>query len=417
MKRYELYIGTKDRLVLSEFKDIESEYEKRIFKGKETYEIIKRLASSKLVDYSELRRGNDLILEYKNCVIYVSDYKEVLKKNGVGPLLKNIKDFEEIPALKINKNKKVKRKNKHTGKKVIATGLTVLMLYSVGNNLIKKVDDYLSIMMQSSYSTSLELKNDVVDLVENIVEPVEAKEQLVESIKVKKESIKPMNLNIMDNNTRIVLNYPDWSDTNKANITKSYYGDIFAKYARMYGIDPKLAIAIATQESGTGIHKSTMDPGGATGLMQIQNAVWVGNNVSAYNFETKKVETLKVTNSNIGDLEHNIKMGCMILQNAMEYMDHNILAGIQCYNMGCGNVNKILDAYSRYTGKSRTAILKDISDTGWMDFRKIINVGEQKYVEKVLSWMGENNTIKNVKRDGSLVSIDVGNQIESKKVY
>ena len=406
MRRFELYVGNNDRLVLSEFKDIESEYESRIFKGKETFEIIKRLASSKLVDFSELRRGNDLILEYKNYIVNVSDYKDVFRKNGLGPLLKNIKDFEEEPILSVNKNKKVKRKNKHTARKVVAAGLTVLMLYAVGNNLIKKEETMVS-NTNPAYSTQQEIEQDFVNFAQTIAKP----EQTI------KESTQTMDSSSKDNILSLTLNYPDWSKEPKANTVKAYYGDMISKYARMYGIDPKLAIAVATQETDTGIHRSTMDDGGATGLMQIQNDVWIGEYVTAYNFETKSMESVEVTNSNIGEVENNIKMGCMILQNAMEYMDHNILAGIQCYNMGYGNVNSILDAYSKYSGKSRNSILKDVNDIGWMDFRQIIKVGEPNYVEKVFSWMGEDNTVKNIKRDGTLVSITVGNQTESKKVY
>lgn len=398
MRRFELYVGNNDRLFLSEFKDIESEYESRIFKGKETYEIIRRLASSKLVDFSEIRRGNDLILEYKNYIINVSDYSDVFRKNGVGPLLKNIKDFEERPVLKSNKNKKVKRKNKHTGRKVVAAGLTILMLYAVGNNLIKKQDEVIDLTYKDSYTTQFELDDENTKLSVDL-----------------KQSLETIDLSVEDELTSITLNYPDWSNEQKVNTVKVNYGDMISKYAKMYGIDPNLAIAIATQESKYGIHTSKMDDGGATGLMQIQNDVWIGNYVTAYNFETKKVESLKVTNNNIGQVESNIKMGCMILQNAMEYMDHNILAGIQCYNMGYGNMNDILDAYSKYSGKSRRSILNNADDIGWMDFRNIKKVGEPNYVEKVFSWMGEDNTIKNVKRDGSLVSMKVGNQIESKK--
>lgn len=35
----------------------------------------------------------------------------------------------------------------------------------------------------------------------------------------------------------------------------------------MYGVDPALVLAVATQERG--IHSSVTDTGGATGLMQI----------------------------------------------------------------------------------------------------------------------------------------------------
>ena len=402
MRRFELYVGNNDRLVLSEFKDIEAEYESRIFKGKETFEIIKRLASSKLVDFSELRRGNDLILEYKNYIVNVSDYRDVFKKNGLGPLLKNIKDFEEKTILSVNKNKRVKRNNKHAGRKVVAAGLTILMLYAVGNNLIKKEEKFAEAFTLDTYSTVVEIN-----------EP----ETINLSKKIKLREAEKKTLSYDNEAVNISINYEDRSSANKAFITKSYYSDMITKYAKMYGVDPNLAIAIATQESKTGIHTTVTDPGGATGLMQIQNEVWIGENVSAYNFETKSMESFEVTLSKIQDVEYNIKIGCMILQNAMEYMNYNTLAGIQCYNMGYGNMSNILKAYSNNTGKSVDSILSDVSDTGWMEYRKIIPKGDPEYIEEVVSWMGDEVNIKNIKRDGSLVSITVGNQIENKKVY
>lgn len=402
MKKFELYLDNDERLVLSEFKTVDSEYESRIFRGRATYELIRRLASSKLVDFSKVRHGNDLILEYKNYAINISDYADVFRKKGISPLLKNIKDFEERPIIRENKNKKVKRKNKYVGRKIVATGLTLLIIGCCAQGLLNKANKP---DQQSTLDNNFETIINVDEKNNPKIIDIEKIEEISEKINIEPDIIS------------ITLEYPDWSKAPKANIVKAYYGDMISKYAKMYGIDPKLAIAVATQETDNGIHRSTIDPGGATGIMQIQNDVWLGNYVTAYNFETKKVESLKVTDSNIGELESNIKMGCMILQNAMEYMNHNILAGIQCYNMGSGNLDDILDAYSKYTGKSRKVILSDVTDTGWMEFRKIKNVGEQRYVEKVFSWMGEDNTIKNVKRDGTLVSINVGNQIESKKMY
>lgn len=408
MRRFELYLDN-NRVSLAVFRTIDSKYASKIFKGSEVYKIIRKLGIFKLVDMSVVNRGRDLILEYKNFVLNVNEYNDVLRKRGFAPLIRHIKEYEERKELKEHKGKKVKRNNKHTGKKIAAAGLTLVMLYSVTNNLLLK-DKTVSIeepKVVSSVDVVIEeVPFDIVTFV-NTEEESPVEEEIIE------ETVETL----VEETPKIILDYPDWSNSKKANITKSYYSDMISKYARMFGIDPKLAIAVATQESDTGIHTTTMDPGGATGLMQIQNNVWVGNSVSAYNFETGQVEVLKVTNNNIGDLECNIKMGCMILQNAMEYMDYNILAGIQCYNMGCGNVNDILNTYSRYTGKSREEILSNPMDTGWMDFRKIKTVGEPKYVEKVLSWMGEDNTIKNIKRDGTLVSINVGNQTEYKKVY
>ena len=102
MRRFELYVGNNDRLVLSEFKEVESEYESRIFKGKETYEIIRRLASSKLVDFSELRRGNDLILEYKNKIPVISekDRMEIIKSIKYVDEVVWQKNMDKVDAIK-----------------------------------------------------------------------------------------------------------------------------------------------------------------------------------------------------------------------------------------------------------------------------------------------------------------------------
>lgn len=411
MRRFELYLDNNNKLALAMFRTIDSKYESRIFRGQEIYKIIRKLASSKLVDMSVINRENDLILEYKNYVVNVNQYNDVFIRRGLYPLLRNIKEYEEKVSLQSKKVKKVKRKNKYQGKKIIATGLALVILYSIGSNLLNKHNSVVPVDTITVFDGDFNEEDEFLDLDNEI----DIEDEFVELSNT--EETDNVVLSTKEDILSITLDYPDWSDTKKANITRSYYSDMISKYARMYGIDPKLALAIATQESDTGIHTTKMDPGGATGLMQIQNDVWVGNNVSAYNFETGKVETLKVTNNNIGDLEYNIKIGCMILQNSMEYMDHNILAGIQCYNMGCGNVNDILDAYSKHTGKSKEIILNDPADTGWMEFRKIKTVGEPQYVEKVFSWMGEENTIKNVKRDGTLVCLTVANQEEYKKMY
>lgn len=68
-------------------------------------------------------------------------------------------------------------------------------------------------------------------------------------------------------------------------------------------------MAIATQEKG--IHSTEIDPGGGVGLMQMQYAVWVNQDVKAYNFDTSSWETFHVTDSNIRELDTNIKIACM----------------------------------------------------------------------------------------------------------
>lgn len=117
------------------------------------------------------------------------------------------------------------------------------------------------------------------------------------------------------------------------------------------------------------------------------------------------------------NVESNIRIGCMILQNSFQYMKYNALASIQCYNMGYGNMMKILKQYALDSNTTIDEVLSNIEDDGWLKYRELITQGDQQYVEHVLSWMGENINIKNVKTDGTLVSININNNYDSKKVY
>lgn len=309
--------------------------------------------------------------------------------------MRSLQKYDEQNKLKKVQKKKVKRKNKYAQRRIIAAGLTLVMLGVCVTNALKKENKQQVNTSSSSSETYSSDENEFIDL----NHPVQ--------IEIPKE----------EEMTFVYLDYEDRSDKEKAYITRAYYEGMITKYAKMYGIDPNLAIAVATQESKTGIHTTVTDPGGATGLMQIQNEVWIGENVTAYNFETKQDETINVTLNKIKDVEYNIKIGCMILQNSLEYMNYNTLAALQCYNMGYGNMNKILTKCSEETNKSIGEILSNVKDTKWMDYRKIIRVGDQQYVEKVLSWIGSEIEISNIKTDGSLISLNIANQKTENKIY
>ena len=391
MKRYELYVDNDNRLVVSEFKTTESLYESKILKGKETFELIKNLTSSKIIEVYE--EQNYITIQYKNHIINIDDCDAVFSKNGTGPILRSLQKYDEQNKLRKVKKKKVKRKNKYAQRRIIAAGLTLVMLGACAANALKKENKQ---QVNTSSSSSETYRSDEGEFTD-LNQPVQIETPVEEEI------------------SSVYLDYEDRSDKEKAYITRAYYEGMITKYAKMYGVDPNLAIAVATQESKTGIHTSITDPGGATGLMQIQNDVWIGNNVTAYNLETKQNEVVNVTLDKIQDVEHNIKIGCMILQNSLEYMNYNTLAALQCYNMGYGNMNKILTKCSEETNKSISEILSNVKDTRWMYYRKIISVGDQQYVEKVLSWIGPEIEIINEKTDGSLISLNIANKTLEKK--
>ena len=213
---------------------------------------------------------------------------------------------------------------------------------------------------------------------------------------------------INEANYYLDFNYTDRSTTEKALITKNSYGELITKYANTYGIDPNLMIALATQERG--VHSTTIDNGGATGLMQLQNSVWVGHSITAYNYETNSYDTLAITEDNIGDLETNIKAGCMIFWKCLDYMDYNPIAALQCYNYGYGNMETVLNSYAEENYISKKEVLQNISDLSWLNNRNLIYVGDSNYVENVLSWLGENVNLNFKSKDSDDIIINVSNE-------
>lgn len=174
-------------------------------------------------------------------------------------------------------------------------------------------------------------------------------------------------------------------NSTKATNTRNNYGDIINKYCTKYNINTSLMEAIATQERGT--HSSTRDKGGAIGLMQIEVAVWDDQTLEVFNYGTNKKETLSINESKLGDVDFNINVGCGIFQNDLKLMHNNPLAAIQCYNMGYGNMIKLLNAYSKETGMTMDEILSDVNDTGWLKYRDLISVGDDAYLEHILSYV------------------------------
>ena len=396
MKRIEIYIDNNNKLVISEFKSINSEYENKTFKGSSVYGYIRNLAKSPILNIKETEE--DIIIEYKNCVVRLNEVERILRTSAIKPLLSSINTYQENKKLKQVKNKKVTRKKKHNKCKIIASGLALATIISIGSALSEEnfFVNHKTYEEPNTHSMSdVILEDKTEDLV--VIEDAETTTPEVE------EKV-----------TTVSIPYEDRSDTTRANKTISYYGDTIKKYAETYGLDYELPLAIATQERG--IHSSTKDKGGATGLMQIQNSVWSGKELCAFNYKTGKKEKIIVNEKSLSDVYYNIKVGCMILQKAMDYMDNNIIAGIQCYNMGSGNMNTILNAYSQKTNRTVDEILADPYDTGWMNYRYLIKRGDQKYVERVLSWLGTDVDLYISQKDGNTIDISINNNT-NKKIY
>lgn len=425
MNEVEIFINQRNELVVKLYAAPNSVYNDSTLIGKDAYIFMEEMAKYPIKNIIESGDQNYAFFEYSHFNVTMKNYMDILYSSRANSLNKTIKLYFEKKNLEKRKKKKVNRKNKHTGKKIVTMGLTFLMLAIGARGVAKQKDNLQSSIIEAgnfqsdmSYNVVSQIDSDIPEIssvnyeeeVKNLSVNIEESENLenVEQNQVANGAVVETIENKSEDLNTVSINYEDRSSTNKAGLTKSNYGEIIKKYSKMYGLDSKLVTAIATQERG--VHSSTMDKGGATGLMQIQNSVWIGNTVTAYNFDTNSEETVSIDFSKIANVDTNIKIGCMVFQNMLKRMDYNILAAIQSYNMGNGNVNKILTDYSVRTNRSKQDILNDKTDCGWLNHRDLIKVGDQNYVENVLSWIGPDVDIHVTKPDGTVVNLNVNNQ-------
>lgn len=164
------------------------------------------------------------------------------------------------------------------------------------------------------------------------------------------------------------------------------YKNIFNTYGNIYGIDPNLLIAQATQESGGDISVNFNQPD--IGIMQIEWEAWVGEKISAYNYKTRKFDTVKITKDNLCDLDSHIKIATMILQSNInatyefgyklkKIPETDILAySLQRYNMGAGTMIKLLNMGGN-----------------WKNNRDYFDIGDPEYFENVMNNLDNNSTV------------------------
>lgn len=172
----------------------------------------------------------------------------------------------------------------------------------------------------------------------------------------------------------------------------SAYMEVFNKYERIYGVDAKLLCAIGAQECSGIHHEHSITGGHSVGLMGIEN-IWDDANLKVFNFETNSYEIITVDYSRMGELDYNIKIGAAVFQNYFyatlrnaDFIDKSeqLVYSLQKYNMGPGNMHKL----SNMGGN-------------WIDNRELINAGDSKYFEHVLSRL-DNGTIIDIRlTDGS----------------
>lgn len=201
-------------------------------------------------------------------------------------------------------------------------------------------------------------------------------------------------------------------DTGNERETEKYinmvntYGDEVNKYAKMYGLDPELVLAIGTLERG--VHSAEVDYDGGLGLFQIQVAgpwSWVGETVRAYNFETHEYDKFVIDEESVRDISNNIQVGCMILQSELVSANYNVAEAVTAYNYGRTNMDKVLRICSSNTGIP-FGELRQLGNTScWLGYRDYISGGDPTYLEDVFKYIEPNTILSFTKPDGEVVRI------------
>lgn len=405
MANIEIGINQRGLLFLTQYQGTTNRVDQSL-KEENVFSYISHLATLPIrkvrVDMSN-REIQNILVQYDKHLVTIKNCERLGAKEGyLRPLLDKVdqkleqQKLEEVKRARQSQTKSsgVVRTNKHSKGKIVAG---VLAFSILAGSFIAASGDKKS----EAKGQDLGLEPKVEDQGDiNIDIPA------LENVSFEK---------IEDTKVAIPLVYENNSNTPKARNAKIVYGSIIEEYSHMYGLDPNIVLAIATQESG--VHVPEMNEGGATGLMQIQNEIWVDKPIQAYNFETGQLDSFVVEEDMLKDVYKNVQIGCMYFQSCMNSMNHNTLAALQCYNMGPGNMNKILTSYASDTGTTKEAVLNNPNDLGWLSYRNIIPKGDKKYIENVLSWMEDSSSVFANQPNSEYHSMNVNGAVNKGKVH
>lgn len=357
--------------------------------------------NGRVLDYKFLQNGREL--KYKNVNLVniidslgISSIKNVkqdgnnitFRADDIDVLIENynvLKNYPLFNALNVRVNrsyrtemlqKKKLERLKVTSFSVIlsmsAIASSMFLMKNTKQNNIKGIYD-----KTDKLSISSIFDGDDIFIFDNNIE--NSIENDIENIKEEKNE----SLNNIKYEGYFNISYGDRIDTDKYKYCSSNFGDLIAKYSKMYGVDEEIMLALATQENG---YNTQTDNLSAAGLMQLEKSVWIGNTITAFNYETANIDSITFDKNNINDLDTNIKGACMIYKSCMKYMNNNPILATLCYNMGYGNVSYIVSKYAKECNISYDDVLNNYTDLGWQKYIKFINVGDKNYIDHVFSY-------------------------------
>lgn len=361
---------------------------------------------------------NNLRLVSDEEEIVIKDLKRFSKENGF-KRIPNIASQSKKTIVKYNKEraKRKKRRNAKFGyNKVICTGIVMGLLaatpfvakYLTQDNMVQNEqqndtneDKFDSVIAATQIGDSV---NYTID---NLKEDMYEDAMIEDAIHLGETPIlEQLSDQMADNVGHIAyLDYSLSTDSVKRENAYNLYHDLVAKFSNKWGISFNLIMAILTQESG----------GFETNLMQIEFDDWKEQEIKVYNFEDERYEYFVLTNNpekwagkNVTcitekDLENpytNISIGCVLLRKSAEYMNYHVLAAVQCYNLGKGNMDKILELVAAETGLTRDELLADQENITFYQYTYTVNKGDPDYLCNVFAFLNDYGEIITFKHFG-----------------
>lgn len=364
----------------------------------------------------------DIKLKGKNMIVYSDsrmtefvNYSEVFNSDGL-----NI-DIDGYLARRAGKAKGFKRKSK-IGK--VTGGLAFLMaililLKTPGVNSFKNNSDKSDTNEKSLFDTIFDgsLKDDVesflndnhltskplesepnVDGDTNVELPLEDlndddKESLGDDL-TNAEELENLLKETVYVDKEYTLDFKDRTDLEKGNHAELYYYNTINKYAKMFGVSSQLMLGIAIQNSSPGTNLANNR--GGEGLMQIHYDDLKNTYVYAYNYQLGTRDKLLVDDDKAKEYENNVKIGCMLFQNCLEYMNYNVIAALCAYNWGYADTDKVLNEYAASVGLTREKVL-DGTSTKWVDLYEGNRGNDMAFPRMVLSYLDLSKPFNNVR--------------------
>lgn len=438
----------------------DSENPENAFDGKlSKKELLNILSDPKLrfKSYKKVKTNNNKIMEVIDTpefVLRISGLKKLKNVQGYNKVKKKIEEAKAISRYKqraskkqykANRRKSVKGKILKFGSVIVLLGMIpgLLMGLYKYNHAPVEIDALASAAPRYTVGATLDdSKNPSVYYAEELIEqPIESEKSIIEEQPIIEQTVEiesapkaktdftklseNMSLTLPFIEHTITMDYENNYRSEKVEDCRRDYLNVLSKYARMYGVDGNFFLAQACQEKG--VHSSVPDEGGGIGILQIQHAVWEGQDYQAYNYETNSYDYVHILNLNedktgrtdvieidLRNLEDQVRLAAMIDSNLLTDYKGNYELTAYAYNWGQGASHKHIRKYCAAFGLDFDKVLNGEYTNEIRDY--FINQYGNNYFLKVAQFFPDDEFRLNAKIlvDGKVV--DVVSHVQNQRV-